>query len=127
MMVVTSGLVSAETLVVDIGHDGHADKAIVSQQGHAGTVAIYEDAKLVGKFDNLIVDQPALSSNVITLTGGGLAIEIDSDGSRNKFHMIAPIRKSDGRFYVDCMYKSIYDSVDETISVGTSWAKVDLG
>ncbi|MFX1686028.1 hypothetical protein PWR05_15710 [Paraburkholderia sp. A2RI-6] len=127
MMVVTSGLVSAETLVVDIGHDGHADKAIVSQQGHAGTVAIYEDAKLVGKFDNLIVDQPALSSNVITLTGGGLAIEIDSDGSRNKFHMIAPIRKADGRFYVDCIYKSIYDSVDETISVGTSCAKLDLG
>jgi len=125
-MVALPGFVSAETLLVDIAHDGHNDKAVVSQEGHAGTVTVYEDGKLLGKFDNLIVDQPALSSDVVALAGGGLAIEIDSDGSRNKFHMIAPVSKVDGRLYVDCVYKSVYDSVDETRSVGTSCGKVEL-
>jgi hypothetical protein len=117
---------SAETLLQDIGHDGHVDKAVISQQEHDGTLTIYEDEKTIGKFNNLIVDQPALSSDVVALAGGGLAIEIDSDGSRNKYHVVAPISKIDGRLYVGCVYKSVYDSVEGARSVGTSCEKMEL-
>lgn len=34
---------SAETLSVDLGHDGQIDKVILSQQGHSGLVEIYEN------------------------------------------------------------------------------------
>lgn len=117
---------SAETFSVDVGHDGQIDKVIVSQEGHSGLVEIYENGVMVGKFANLIVDQPAISSDVVALAGGGLAVEIESMGSRNKYHIISPISKERGRFYVDCSYKTVYDSVDETRSVGTSCDRVEL-
>lgn len=41
----------------------------------------------------MIVEKPAFSSDVVALAGGGLAVEIDSDGSRNKFHIIAQLEK----------------------------------
>lgn len=75
----------------------------------------------------MIIEQPAFSSDVVALAGGGLAVEIDSDGSRNKFHIIAPVRKVGGRFYVDCVYKSAYDSVDEARSAGTFCRNIELG
>jgi hypothetical protein len=115
-----SNLAYAETFAVDIGHDGHVEKVITSEQAHTGTLEIYDGEKLLGKFNNLIVDQLALSSDVITLVGGGLAIEIDSDGGKDKFHMIVPIYKDGDRLYVNCVYKSVYDSVNEERSVGTS-------
>lgn len=79
------------------------------------------------KFANLIIDQPAVSSDVVALAGGGLAVEIESIGSRDKYRIISPISKENGRFYVDCNYKTVYDSVDETRSVGTSCKRVELG
>lgn len=118
---------SAETFFVDLGHDGRVDKVIVSQQGHVGLVEMYESGVLAGKFTNLVVDQPAISSQLVALAGGGLAIEIESDASRNKFHIISPITKEGGRFYVGCNYKTVYDTVDEARSVG-AWCKhVELG
>jgi hypothetical protein len=118
--------VSAETSLQGINDDGHLDGAAISQQGHASPAAIYEGEKSIGKFKNLIVDQPTLSSNVVVLAGGGLGIEIDSDGSRNKYHVVVPIRKIDERLYVGCIYKSVYDSVEGTRSVGTSCEKMEL-
>jgi hypothetical protein len=126
-IVTLPGFVSAETLLLDLGHDGHTERAVVSYEERAGTVAIFDNGKLLGKFDNLIVDQPALSSGVLALAGGGLAIEIESDGSRNKFHIVAPVIKRAGRLYVDCVYKSVYDSVGKTRSVGSLCGKVELG
>jgi hypothetical protein len=119
--------VSAETLSVDLGHDGQIDKIITSQEGHSGVVEIYENGALAGKFNNLIVDQPAISADVVALADGGLAIEVESEGSRNKYHIISPISKENGKFYVNCNYKTIYDSVDETRSVGSSCKRIELG
>lgn len=118
---------SGETLSVDLGHNGQIDKVIVSHQGHSGLAEIYENGVAVGKFANLIVDQPAISSDVVALAGGGLAVEIESIGSRDKYRVISPISKESGRFYVDCNYKTVYDSMDETRSVGTSCKRVELG
>lgn len=126
MLVTLPYLASAETLSVDVGHDGQIDKVIVSQEGHSGLVEIYENGVLAGKFNNLIVDQPAISSDVVALAGGGLAIEIESEGSRNKYHIISPISKEGGKFYINCNYKTVYDSVDQTRSVGTSCKRVEL-
>ena len=82
---------------------------------------------MAGKFANLVVDQPAISSDVVALAGGGLVVEIESIGSRDKYRIISSISKENGRFYVDCNYKTVYDSVDETRSVGTSCKRVELG
>lgn len=127
MFVVFPCLVSAETFSTDIGHDGRVDKVVVSKEGRSGVVEIYENGALAGNFTNLILDQTNISSDLVALTGGGLAIEVKSDGSRDKYRVIAPISKVDGKFYVDCLYKTVYDSVDETRSVGSSCKRVDLG
>lgn len=119
-------LVSAKTITADLAHNGHEDRVVITERNKIGSVEIYENEKLLGKYDNLIVDEASLSSSLVPLAGGGLAIEIDSEGSRNKFHIVAPIKKIGGLLYVDCIYKSTYDSVDETRSVGVSCKKTEL-
>lgn len=47
-MLALSAFASADTLLLDIAHDGHTEKAVVSQDAHAGTVTIFEDGKLMG-------------------------------------------------------------------------------
>ncbi|WP_341317365.1 hypothetical protein WN982_39460 [Paraburkholderia sp. IMGN_8] len=120
-------LISEKTIASDLGRDGHADKILIEKVNKAGEVEIYEGGKSLGKYENLIVNASSLSSNLVPLVDGGLAIEIDSEGSRNKFHIVAPINRIGGRLYVDCIYRTFYDSVDETRSVGSSCKRVELG
>ncbi|MFM0400280.1 hypothetical protein [Paraburkholderia aspalathi] len=120
-------LISAKTIVPDLGRDGSIDKTLIGKVNKAGEAEIYEGEKFLGRYENLIVNESSFSSNIVSLVGGGLAIEIDSEGSRNKFHIITPINRIGGRLYVDCMYRTFYDSVDETRSVGSSCKTVELG
>lgn len=120
-------LISAKPIVPGFGRDGSVGKALIGKVNKTGEAEIYEGEKLQGKYKNLIVNESSLSSNLVPLVGGGLAIEIDSEGSRNKFHIIAPINIIEGRLYVDCVYRTFYDSVDETRSVGSSCKRVELG
>jgi hypothetical protein len=118
---------SAETLKLDFHHGDHQYTAIITERTRADSVLFYEDDKLLGKFENLVLKESSLTSALVTVAGGGVALEIDSEGSRNKFHVIAPISLIDGKLYVECIYKTAYDAVDETRSVGTTCKKVELG
>lgn len=120
-------LISTKTIASDLGRGSGADKILVAKVNKAGEAEIFEDGKFLGKYENLIVNESSLSSNIVPLVGGGLAIEIDSEGSRNKFHIVAPIDRVGSRLYIDCIYKTFYDSVDETRSVGSSCRRVELG
>jgi hypothetical protein len=118
---------SAETLKLDFNRGDHQYKAVITERAHAGSALFYEDDKLLGRYENLILNEPSLTSAIVTVAGGGVALEIDSEASRNKFHVIAPISVIDGTLQVDCIYKTAYDAVDETRSVGTACKKIELG
>jgi hypothetical protein len=90
------------------------------------SVVIYDGKTRLGKFDNLITDESSLSSNIVKILGGGLAIYVDSNGSRNKFHLIVPIYQIGKNLYIKCVYKTVYDSVDEKLSVGASCKNQNL-
>jgi hypothetical protein len=117
---------SAETLNFAFHRGGHQYKAVITERARAGSVVFYEDDKLLGEYENLILKESSLTSTLVTLAGGGVALEIDSEGSRNKFHVIAPINLVDGKLYVECIYKTVYDAVDETRSAGTTCKRVEL-
>jgi hypothetical protein len=119
--------VSAETLKLDFHRGGHQYEAVSTERDQAGSILFYEDNKLLGKYENLILNESSLTSGLVTVAGDGYALEIDSEGSRNKFHVVVPINLIAGKLYVDCVYKSVYDSVDEARSVGTVCKKVELG
>jgi len=96
------------------------------ERAHAGSALFLGDGKVLGNYENLVLNQSSLTSALVTVEGEGVAVQIDSDGSRNKFHVIAPISLMDGKPYVDCVYKTVYDAVDEIRSVGASCKKIAL-
>jgi hypothetical protein len=100
--------------------DGNLNLSALSHQTLHNSVVIYDGKKRLGKFNNLIRNEPSLSSSIVEILGGGLAIYVDSNGSRNKFHLLIPIYKINNKLYTQCAYKTVYDSVDETQSVGAS-------
>jgi hypothetical protein len=116
----------AEDIVTDIGHNGHVDHVTISNGANGKIVKIYDGQKLLGSFDNLIVDQSSISSTIVPMLGGGIAISGDSDGSRDKYHIVAPIYKNGDKFFVRCVYKAVYDSVDENRSVGSTCENTEL-
>jgi hypothetical protein len=123
LVVLFPHLVSAETLKLNFHRSDHQYKAVITERAHVGSVLFYEDEKLIGRYQNLILNESSLSSALVTVAGGGVALQIDSEGSRNKFHVIVPIIMIEGRLYVDYMYKTVFDSVDETRSVGKTCKK----
>ncbi len=119
-------LISAKTIIVKYRPDDNIAGVEFKDNRAAGAVEFYENGKLLGKFNNLIINEPAVSSSLSPLAGGGIALVTDSNGSRNKYHTITPIIKMGGKLYVDCNYKTFYDSVDEMRAVGTSCKKIEL-
>lgn len=117
----------SKTLSTNYQHAEHTIELSAKEGNQQDIVEFYESGKLIGKYSNLIINETSLSSTLVRLAGGGLALEIDSNGSRNKFHIIVPIKVVANKLYVNCIYKTAYDSVDEVRSVGTSCKKTDLG
>jgi hypothetical protein len=118
---------SAEALKLDYHSGDHRYEAVFTERGQSGSILFYENKKLLGKYDSLVLNESSLTSALVAVTGNGFALEINSEGSRNKFRVLVPINIIDGRLYVDCIYKNVYDSVDESRSVGTICKKVELG
>lgn len=116
----------AADIVTDMGHDGHVDRIVVSQAEHGGLVEIHEGQQLVGRFTNLIANEGSLASDIVPVLGGGIAIYADSNASRSKYHIVAPIEKTGNRFHIQCIYKSVYDSIQEEKLVGASCRDIDL-
>lgn len=116
----------AEMLKFTSGRDGQSYEAKVTSNEHAGSVSFYQDGKLLGTYDNLIVNESSLSSTLVPVIGGGVALEIESDGSRSKYDIIAPIKFIGGKLYIECLYKNVYDSVEEERSVGTICQRREL-
>ncbi|EDT43674.1 hypothetical protein [Burkholderia ambifaria] len=118
---------SAEISTLIFEKDGHVFEAKVASGERANSVSFYQDGKPLRTYENLIVNQSSLSSNLIPIIGGGIALEIESNGSRNKYTIIAPIEFVDGKLYVECLGKSVYDSIEEVRSVGSICRKQELG
>ncbi|MEZ0604698.1 hypothetical protein ACAX43_21435 [Paraburkholderia sp. IW21] len=116
----------SKTIRVDSPHDSRTTDVTIKVGDRHGPIEFYENEKLIGTYRNLTVNETSLSSGVLPLAGKGLALVIDSNGSRNKFHIVAPINRSGKKFYVNCAYKIAYDAVDDLLSVGTSCNKTEL-
>lgn len=117
---------SAEILKFTSGRDGQSYEAKVTSNERAGSVSFYQDGKLLGTYDNLIVNESSLSSTLVPAIGGGVALEIESNGSRSKYDILAPIKFIDGKLYIECLYKNVYDSVEEERSVGAICQRREL-
>ncbi|MEK6421141.1 MAG: hypothetical protein V4801_16215 [Burkholderia gladioli] len=92
----------------------------------AGSVYFYKNGRLIGTYDNLIVNQPSLTSTLVPVVGGGVALEVESNGSGSKYDILVPINFIDGKLYTECLYKSVYDSVEEERSVGATCRRQGL-
>jgi hypothetical protein len=121
-----ASIAHAQDVLADIGRDGYAGRIAISDGARGKIVKIYDGDRLIGSFDNLIVEKMNISSTIVPMMGGGLAISADSDGSRDKYHIIAPIHKIGDKFFVGCVYKAVYDSVDEIRSVGSTCENIEL-
>jgi hypothetical protein len=118
---------TAAVFLENIGDDIHKNRIVVRKIENTGLVEIYDAHKLLGAYKNLVVSESTMSADIVSILDGGIAVSIDSNGSRYKYHIIAPIYKRENWLYINCVYKSIYDSVDETNSVGTSCKNISLG
>jgi hypothetical protein len=106
--------------------NGLAYEAKITQTDDASSVSIYQDDRLLGIYRNLIVDETSISSSLVSTASGGVALAIESNGSRNKYSILAPIELIGGKLYIQCLYKNVFDSVEETRSVGAICEKQDL-
>jgi hypothetical protein len=111
---------------VDSPHDSRTSDVVIKERHRLDSTELYEKRKLIDTYSNLTTNETSLYSGVEPLAGRGLSLVIDSNGSRNKFHIIAPISHSGNKFYVNCAYKTRYDAVDEVRSVGTWCNKTEL-
>lgn len=116
----------AEILKFVSARDGHSYEARITSNKDANSVSFYQDDKLLGTYDNLIVNESSLSSSLVLVIGSGIALKIESEGSRNKYEILAPIEFVGRNLYVECLYKNVYDSVEETRSVGTICQRQEL-
>jgi hypothetical protein len=118
-----SHVAAAEAIRVDLGRD---EAKILEKKGIVGAVDFFEDGRPIGRFSNLVVEGSSLSSNLIEVIGGGVAIEVNSGASRSKYQIIAPVINGGGKLYTECSYKLIYDAVDEQRSVGMECQRAEL-
>lgn len=118
-----SNIGPAAAIRVDFDTD---EVKILDKKGNAGTVDFFENGKLLGRYSNLIVREGSISSGLVKIAGGGIAIEIDSNGSKSKYNIITPIINERGRLYTECSYKSIFDAIDERRAVGAACQRTDL-
>jgi hypothetical protein len=116
----------AEILKFVSARDGHAYEARIYSNNDKSSVSFYRDSKILGTYNNLVVSESSISSSLVPIVGGGIAVKIESDGSRNKYEIIAPITFDHGNLYVECLYKNMYEAVEETRSVGTSCRRQEL-
>lgn len=121
-LLLASTPVLAETLRVDL----LAGEIEYSNTANTNAVNFFEGSRWLGRYDNLIVRESSISSNVVKMADGGVAIAIDSEGSRNKYNILTPIINEKGRLHTDCSYKTIYDAVDERRSVGAACRRTEL-
>jgi hypothetical protein len=87
---------------------------------------LYSGGKNIGRFSNVLVSNAAMLSSVENSTTGTPLIKIVTDGSRNKYNVTIPIIEIDGVPYTNCAYKSVFDSNDESRSVGVSCSLTPL-
>ncbi|MGF6964859.1 hypothetical protein OKW43_001864 [Paraburkholderia sp. WC7.3g] len=117
----------AEILKFVSARDGHIYEAWITSTKHANSVSFYRDDRLLGTYDNLIVNESSLSSSLVpVIIGAGIALKIESDGSRNKYQILAPIEFVGGNLYVECLYKNLYGAVEDTRSVGAICQRQEL-
>ena len=62
----------AETKKFIFKQDSLEYEAIVTMEKHAGTVYFYQAGKLLGQYDNLIINEPAIFSYIVPIVGGVL-------------------------------------------------------
>jgi len=98
----------------------------VSAEESNDVLHIYKEGKKSGKFGNLEINEPNISSYVIQSMDDELAVRIETAGSRNEYSVLAPIVKRNGNLFVNCVYKSIYDSVDGSRLAGSSCRWIPL-
>ncbi|WP_143787497.1 hypothetical protein [Paraburkholderia phenazinium] len=89
-------------------------------------LSLYSGEKNLGRFSNVLVSNPAMSSDVEKSVTGSPVIRIITDGSRDKYDITIPIIEVNGVAYTNCAYKSVFDSNDENRSVGVSCSLVPL-
>lgn len=107
--------------------ESSSNKPFVMKLDAAKTkVGLYEGAHLLKQYDNLIRNNSTLSSSLVPVVGGGVAIQIESEGSRRKYRMLVPIELSGRTLFSDCVMKSVYDSVDDSRSVGMVCKRIPL-
>ncbi|CAM2174267.1 Lipoprotein [Burkholderia latens] len=116
----------AELLKFVSAQDGHAYEARITSNKHVNSVSFYRDGEPLGAYDNLIVNEASLSSSLVHLVGVGIALKIESNGSRNKYEVLVPIDVVGRNLYVECLYKNVYDSAEEARSVGAVCQRQDL-
>lgn len=121
-----SSSVCAEVLTFLSGQNDRVYKATITSSEGGKSVSFYRDGRLLGAYDNLIMNSPSLSSELVPVIGGGVALEIESIGSRNKYDIVAPIVVIDDKLYVECLYKNVYDSVDGLRYVGAICQRQEL-
>jgi hypothetical protein len=125
-IVLLSSQVNAAVVNFVTSPDGLGYEAKITSADDTKSVSFYENDKWLGNYQNLIIDEASISSSLVPTVGGGVALAIESDGSRNKYDVLAPIELIDGRLYMRCLYKNVFDSVEQTRSVGTVCERQDL-
>lgn len=128
LVIVATFPIFAFSKTLDVTYNDHNDVVQIqtSEKANTNVVEFHDDTRLLGQYHNLIVDELAVTSTIVRQTGGGVAIVIDSNGSRNKYHVVVPILKDGQELFIDCIYKTSYDSVAEGRSVGSSCRKRSL-
>jgi hypothetical protein len=98
----------------------NVDDASISVKSSGDSVKVYRGSNLIGTYSNLTTSTGSFDSAVEPSAGNGAVVDATSDGGRFKYHIIVPLRISGGGISTNCVYKSIYDSVENRFSVGTS-------
>ncbi|WP_250468782.1 hypothetical protein [Caballeronia sp. GAFFF2] len=121
-----SPLISAQTFDLSDQKTSNTLQLKIEREGERNVVQLYNGDMPLKRYENLLESQSTLDSNLVHLVGGGVALEINSEGSRRKYHVIVPIDVSGGALYTDCAFKSVYDAVDQSRLVGTLCKKTPL-
>ena len=113
-----SSSVLAGTIDANFNNPRNPIKAGINNED--GIARFMKEGHEIESFSNLIINEPSISSTIVPTTSNGVAIIVSTTGSRTKYDAIIPIYFNGNSFYVDCAYKSSYDSVDGIASSGTS-------
>src|ERR1700754_4629560 len=100
---------------IDLESDGLTYETRENSYNQIELVSVYKNDKLLGTYDNLVVDTLSVSSVLVSVAKGGIAILIESNGSRNHYSILAPIVLINGKLYVECLYKNVYDTIERAV------------